>query len=183
MSQDVAEQVRAAGIPAIAVNDTYLLAPWADMLYAADAQWWERHPAAKEFAGLKVSVSAVPGILQLQNSGTDGFEPHRMAIRTGGNSGYQALHIAIHAGARAALLCGFDMSNKAGLHWHGAHPAPLRNTDDHSYVKWAQRFSALRDRGTDVINTTPGSAITCFPSMTLEEALAHEHHHRHAAAV
>lgn len=183
MSQEVANLVRAAGIRAIVINSTYRLAPWADMLYAADAQWWREHPMAQEFPGLRVSVSAMLGVLQLQNTGTEGYEPHRMGIRTGGNSGYQALHIAIHGEAERILLCGFDMSNRGGLHWHGAHPAPLRNTDDHSYTRWVERFAALKDIGPEIINVTPGSAITCFPSMDLHEALDNEHHSRHAAAV
>ncbi|WP_086925409.1 hypothetical protein [Variovorax sp. JS1663] len=183
MSQEIADLVRAAGIRAIVVNDTYRLAPWADLLYAADAQWWECNPESSDFCGLKASVSAVPGVLQLQNTGTDGFEPHRMGVRTGGNSGYQAVHIAIHGEASRILLCGFDMSNRAGLHWHGAHPAPLRNTDDHSYTRWADRFAALKDIGPEIINCTPASAITCFPRLDLYEALDNEHHSRHAAAV
>lgn len=183
MSQEVADLVRAAGIKAIAINDTYRLAPWADMLYAADAQWWQHHPEARCFQGLQVTVSRVAEVLRLQNTGTEGFEPHRIGIRTGGNSGYQALHIAIHGEASRVLLCGFDMSNRGGLHWHGGHPAPLRNTDDHSYTRWVERFAALKDIGPEIINCTPGSAITCFPSMDLHEALDHEHHSRHAAAV
>lgn len=183
MSQEVADLVHVAGIRAIVINDTYRLAPWSDMLYAADVQWWQQAKEASSFRGLKVSVSSVPGVLQLQNTGTEGFEPHLMGIRTGGNSGYQAVHIAIHGQAARILLCGFDMSNRAGLHWHGAHPAPLRNTDDHSYTRWVERFAALKNIGPEIINCTPGSAITCFPSMDLNEALDNEHHSRHAAAV
>lgn len=183
MSERVVETVRAAGIRAIAINDTHRLAPWADMLYAADEEWWRIHPEALDFRGLLVSVSEIPGVLKLQNSGVEGFEQHQIAVRTGGNSGYQAVHIAIHARAARVLLCGFDMSNRAGLHWHGAHAAPLRNTDQGSYSRWTERFAALRGRGAEIINCTPQSAITCFPSMDLHEALANEHHNRHAAAV
>jgi len=178
----VAEAVRCVGVPTIAINDTFRRAPWADMLYAADPEWWRVNPEALDFAGLRASVSKVDSVLQLQNTGVEGFDPHPFAIRTGGNSGYQAVHIAIHAGAARVLLCGFDMHNRCGLHWHGSHPRPLRNTDEHSYAKWASRFEALKGIGPEIVNCTPGSAIECFPKMDLNEAL-HEYHDHHAAVV
>ena len=94
MSAAVASQVYAAGIPAIAVNDTYKLAPWAAMLYAADEAWWQRYPEASLFAGLKVSVGSHPGVLRLKNSGVSGFDSDPACVRTGSNSGYQALRLS-----------------------------------------------------------------------------------------
>jgi hypothetical protein len=40
----------------IAINDAFRLAPWADVLYACDWQWWKANPEAYDFAGLKVSI-------------------------------------------------------------------------------------------------------------------------------
>lgn len=172
MSQAVADQVRAAGAPAIAINNTYLLAPWADMLYAADAAWWAAHPAAADFDGLRVTVQDVRGTLKLRCSGPDGFDPHPGAVRSGGHSGHQAVHIAMHAGASRIILCGFDMR---GSHWHGEHPFPLRNADAGAYGRWVDQFAELRNSaislGIEIVNATPGSALTCFPAMSLEQAL------------
>lgn len=177
MSQEVADQVRAARLPAIVINNTYRLAPWADLLYAADEEWWNvnRHVPA-EFPGLKASVSAVNGVLRLKNSGSDGFDDDRSAVRTGKHSGYQALHIAAHTGAKRILLLGYDMR---GGHWHPEHELPLRTTMRDLYPIWAKRFddiaTHLKDRGIEVINCTLGSAITAFPFMPLEEALCDAH--------
>jgi hypothetical protein len=127
MSQAVADAVHAAGIPAIAINSTFRLAPWADVLYAADPEWWA-HPSNRDalvFKGLRLSCQPMKAVLQLRNSGVTGFDPDPAAVRTGGNSGYQALHVAIHAGAARVLLCGYDMH---GGHWHGKHPAGLKET-------------------------------------------------------
>lgn len=172
MSKSVADEVLAAGLPAIAINNTFLLAPWADMLYAADAAWWHAHPAAAQFQGLRVTVQDVPGTLKLRCSGPAGFDPHPGAVRSGGHSGHQAVHIAMHAGARRILLCGFDMR---GTHWHGQHLEPLRNTDAATYGRWVEQFAELRNSaislGIEIVNVTPGSALTCFPAMTLGEAL------------
>ena len=173
MSQAVADQVRAAGIPAIAVNDTYRLAPWASMLYAADETWWAAHPAALGFAGLKVSCGIVNGVHRLNNTGVTGFDPDPTCIRTGSNSGYQAVHIAVHAGATRILLCGFNMQ---GDHWFGRHPAGLANTGPALFEKFRRHFSMLSmlldSMGVEVVNCTPSSALTCFPQQTLEQALA-----------
>jgi hypothetical protein len=134
LSQEVADAVRAKGLPTIAITSAGKLAPWADMLYAADGDFWTFSPWAREFAGMKVGMCQVPGVLEIAISrrttarGEDrhnGFDPDPSALRTGGNSGYQALSIAVHAGASRVLLFGFDMQ---GTHFHGAHPQPLRNT-------------------------------------------------------
>jgi hypothetical protein len=172
MSRAVADDVFAAGIPAIVVNDTYLLAPWADMLYAADAAWWAAHPGAADFQGLRVTVQDVGCALKLRCSGPAGFDPHPGAVRSGGHSGHQAVHIAMHAGARRILLCGFDMR---GTHWHGPHPEPLRNTAAGTFGRWIEAFAELgaaaRQLGIEIVNCTPGSALTCVPAMSLTEAL------------
>jgi hypothetical protein len=175
-SHEVVDTVRAAGVRAIVVNTTFQLAPWADMLYAADVMWWQHYrKRALEFAGLKVSCSPTPfkAVLQLKPTGKDGFDANPGNIRTGNNSGYQAVHIAMHAGAKRILLCGFDMR---GGHWHGDHPHPLRNDLKDAYPRYADRFAGLvdpaRERRIDIVNCTAGSAIGCFRFGDLKEELA-----------
>lgn len=178
MTQGVADQVRDAGVPAIVVNSTFRLAPWAALLYAADADWWQ-HPDnadAHEFSGLKVSVSSVRGVLKLRETGTNGFDPDPTSLRTGRNSGYQALHIAMHTGPERILLCGFDMTRRDGAHWHGEHPKGLRKTHEDEYVGWRAGFEALIPalhlRSIEVVNCSPKSALECFPRNLLEAELA-----------
>lgn len=182
LKQSDADQIRAAGVPTIVVNSTFRLAPWADMLYAADKEWWEHkdNRDAHAFAGLKVSVASaglagVPGVLYLRDSGYTGFDPATTCLRTGRNSGYQALHIAMHTGARRILLCGFDMTNRAGSHWHGNHPRGLRDTHEDQFYGWRQNFEtllpALALRQIEVINCSAGM-LECFPRNLLEAELA-----------
>lgn len=178
MSRSVADLVRAAGLPAIAINETWRLAPWASMLYAADTEWWlaPHNTALRDYDGIKVSCMPVPGVHMLRNSGTEGFDPDPGAVRTGGNSGYQALHVAVHAGASRVLLCGFNMDPGDARHWHGKHPAPLRETPREMYARWIDRFDRLAPlllaRGVDVINCTPDSALRCFRKADLKDELA-----------
>lgn len=177
MSREVAEQVRAAGVPAIVTNNTWQLAPWAWALYAADAEWWahESNRAAHGFAGHRVSLTRIAGVHELRNTGRRGFDPDPSAVRTGSTSGYQAVHVAVHTGAARVLLCGFDYRHTGGeKHWHGDHVAGLRNTDPDLWPTWVSHFDSLRDElpaGCEVINCTPGSAIGAFRRMDLETAL------------
>ncbi len=124
MCLQVSEKVRASNLPTIVINDTHRLAPWADALYSCDAKWWQHHAAeALKFPGLKITQDLCvefPQVLRLTNSGRDGFDPDPSCIRTGNNSGYQALHIAVQAGAARVLLCGYDMrAIDSKLHWFG----------------------------------------------------------------
>lgn len=173
MSLALADQVREARLPAIVVNNTYQLAPWADMLYAADEAWWAHNQDAFQFAGLKVSVGTVPGVLQIKSSGMKGFDPNPRHVRLGGNSSYQAVHIAMHTGVKRILLCGVDMG---GQHWHPDHPAPLRETPDWAYERWIKLFGGLataaKGLGIEVLNCSPVSALKCFEFVRLEAALA-----------
>lgn len=179
MSQEVADAVHAADVPAIAINTTFRLAPWASILYAADFEWWQ-HPAYRDawaFDGLKLTIHTgagpVPdGLLWLRNSGRTGFDDDPAAVRTGSNSGYQAVHIAAAAGAARILLCGFDMQ---GGHWHGDHPAQLKRNTPDAFEKFRAAFATLvdplRKRGVDVVNVTPGSALECWRRARLEDEL------------
>lgn len=173
MSAAVADEVRRAGVPTIVVNNTFRLAPWAQMLYAADSEWWAYTRDARAFAGLKVSIDSgvrINGVHQLRLTGMTGFDPDPSALRTGGNSGYQAVHVAAHAGAARILLCGFDMR---GGHWHPDHAQPLRTTLLETYQSWIQRFETLAALcPAQIVNCTPDSALRCVPYQPLEEALA-----------
>lgn len=152
-----------AGAASVAVNDAFRLAPWADMLYAADPAWWRHHAQdALRFAGLKATANdscEFRAVRALTPTGVQGFDEDPGCVRTGGNSGYQAVHVAIHAGASRVLLLGFDMH---GGHYFGNHPPGLSNTSEATYQSWLERFDALNGRGAEIVNCTPGSALTCF---------------------
>lgn len=172
MSQAAADAVHAAGLHAIVVNNTFRLAPWADILYAADPEWWHLTPDARDFAGVKVSISPVKGTERVEGSGVDGIDLHPGYVRTGNNSGYQALQLALQAGARRILLLGFDMT---GSHWHGPHIPGLRNTTEETFRRWIAHYSSaapmIAALGVDVVNCAADSALTCFRKADLAAEL------------
>lgn len=159
----------------IAVNDAWRLAPWADVLYACDAKWWRWHTGAPGFAGLKVSLEApeFPGIKRLAQGAERGFDADPGRLATGRNGGYQAIHLAVHLGARRVLLLGYDMRFVDGRsHWFGGHPVA---TKAEVYGRMIPCFESLiaplAKRGVAVVNCTPDSALRCFPTAPLRRAL------------
>lgn len=172
MSQAVADIVRGK-CRVIVVNSTYKLAPWADILYAADHTWWTHNPEAQNFAGRRVTIYPIMDsndAMYLHNGGSSGLDSRRSYLRTGKNSGYQAMHLALHLGAKRILLCGFDM--RPG-HWHPEHPEEVRKPMPFSF--WVKKFNEVAPmyaaRGVHVINCTPNSALACFEKQKLEIAL------------
>ena len=184
------------GRPVIVVNDNYLRCPWAPLLYFCDWKWWSWHrdkPAFRAFGGLKVSLDARvaradPAVRWLKNGdqgemGSPGraglsLEPDR--VRTGRNSGYQALNLAVHSGARRIVLIGYDMKPgpNGEEHWFGQHRDPKGlsvPTALSCIARWAPHFATTKPQldklGIAVLNAGPDSAIDCFPRVRLEDCL------------
>lgn len=164
----------------MAVNNTWELVPWAHALYAGDLQWWEKHgERAIAFAGEKWTCSPFAarrhGLRHVKAEEGFGLCRTPGRVNTGGNSGFQAVNLAWHFGARQIVLLGFDMHRNNGAHWHGEHEGMMSAPDSHIAI-WRSRFEALaddlRDEGVQVMNCTPGSALECFPRMDLGSALA-----------
>ena len=167
------------GVPIVAVNDAWRILPTADVLYASDAAWWEHHRGCPEFAGERWSAHGLPnnnklataeryGINLVRGAEGDGFSTNAARIHYGGNSGFQAINLALHlmGWAGRILLFGFDMRRVDDRqHFFGDHPAELnpRQTD---YRKWFWGFdlaARMLPRGVEIINCTPGSALPSFP--------------------
>lgn len=177
----VAVAVNSTGVPVPRSDGTLqpAAAPWAAMLYGADAGWWRHHAQhALKFPGLKVTIGdscEFKAVLALRNTGVDGFDPDPSCLRTGGSSAHQAAHLAAHAGAARILLCGVDCHTRNGSHHHGDHPIGLRNPCAASLGTWIDRWEILgrelAKRGIEVINCSAGSAVRCFPQRSIEEVL------------
>lgn len=172
---------------AIAINASYAIAPWADVLYVADCQpfrwYWEHGPKGYEhvpmrsFAGLKFSLTRRSGqwsgVQVLKCGSEDGLslDPTRLCL--GMNSGYQAINLAVLLGATRILLLGYDMTvTKEGKeYWHEQHPHKKRSP----YKTFRRLFPSivepLKKAGVSVINCSRHTALECFPRMPITEAL------------
>lgn len=167
----------------VAINDSWRLAPWADVLYACDPAWWELHCGVRDFAGEKwtlatwdakrkiwLAAHAITwGLNAIGSVNEPGLSADPAILHQGGTSGYQALGFAVLRGADPIYLLGYDYTSG---HWFGKHPQPLANTD---FRQRAEHFAAAaadcRARGVTVVNCTPGSSITAFPKARLRDVL------------
>lgn len=197
LTREQVDMVEASGVPTIAVNDAYLLAPWADVCYFCDFEWWGWHTkgvarpslgldaaavAARfaAFAGQKCSISNSghgikdPAVHILRNDGDFGLSLQRTHLYTGRNSGFQALNLAVLAGAAKIILIGYDGKRVDGQpsHWFGEHPKPPNSKAYEIYRESFRASSNMLDRvGVKIFNASPGSAIEAFAKMELREAL------------
>lgn len=175
----------------IAVNDSFLLAPWADVLYGCDETWWQSRGAsirkiwhggeghiACRF-GTKVTLeNKIEGVLRLRNTGEEGLETDPTGLRTGKNSGYQAINLAYHFGAKRIVLLGFDMrlGPSGEMHWNARPerqtPAGFAQTLSLMLPKFDTLKEPLKRAGVEVLNATPNSALKTWPYVPLEDILA-----------
>jgi len=183
LTGDDVQAVRGRG-RVIVVNATFRLAPWADVLYGADETFWQHYLPEIDASGVTGErwtcssraaraldlhyVKALPG---------SGLSLLPNTITTGGNSGYQAVHLAALWGARRIVLLGYDMQRTGGReHWHGKHEGGLRNGRNFDF--WRRRFGPLakdlKARGIQVINCTRETALDCFKRAPLESILGGE---------
>lgn len=176
------DAARVAHLPRIVTNATYQLVPDAEIVYGSDVFFWRHAEYADVYQhpGWKVSVEQVQGVAPfvpdevkvLRNVGFEGFSDRQDAIKTGGNSGYAAIHIAASAGAAEIIVLGLDMQ---GTHWHGKHPKGLNNPREQSFARWMRRFDRLAlelsQRGVHVFNCSPASALEAFEKCPLNAVL------------
>ncbi len=186
-----AEMLR--GHRVIVINNSYLLAPWADVLLYCDRSWWLAHrrrwkdpkgneqPGALELFTGKYRVSIATsedGTRRMRSAGVSGLETRPDALRHGSNSGYLAIGLAYHFGVSRIVLLGYDMHvDGKQTHWHAGHPNHTPEVQAKSLRElFLPHFRTLAEplkrAGVEVLNATPGSALTCWPHKPLSEILA-----------
>lgn len=167
------------GLPAIVINTSYLLALWAPYLYACDPWWWGEHikDVRESFKGELWTQDATAAkryeLNYIKSEKKEGLSRNPEVIYQGSNSGYQAINLAYHFGARRIILLGYDMMEHGHRHhWHKEH----RNAVVNPYAVWLKYFDKLADDlkadGISVINCTRSTALRCFKTAALEEELA-----------
>lgn len=154
------------------------MAPWADALYACDQNWWElRGPTKGQFKGLRfIGKGTWKGCTSCNVSAGDNYlRLGGNRLGAGGNSGFQALNLALVAGGKKIILTGYDMKLTERTHWHGDHESDLNNPTKEFLRSCAvimnQQASIIKSREVEVINATLDSAIEAYPKIPLREAL------------
>lgn len=156
-------------------------APWADVLYGADAKWWRFTKGAPDFQGMKYTIEQRegeeqmgnwPGLQVLRNLGEYGLSLDPTGLRTGFNSGYQAINLAVLFGAAKVILLGFDCWRfSEAQNWFGHHPMHL----DSPYPLFLQSYNTivepLKAAKVSVVNCSRQTMLRAFPRVELREAL------------
>lgn len=191
LTEAVAETVaaRADDCRLVVVNDAYMRLPSADVLYAGDARWWDLRGPTCEFSGErwsvhevkltdKLAIAARYGVRLVAGSrqiDAPGFSLDPRRIHYGNSSGFQAINLAIHFGAKRILLVGFDMRTPGPgelRHFNGEYPDPSMNCAKYEHFLPAFVAAARTLPPTiRIVNCTPRSALRCFPMGDLEAEL------------
>lgn len=155
------------------------------MVYGCDPAWWKHRLGLPKYQGLKVTwagsnLSDYPDIrtVKIPKDPKGGFWDAMLfdevgAIGGGGNSGFQAINLAVQMGATRILLIGFDMSDSAGVHWYGRNNwSQANNPDETAFKRWTgsilRAVPVLKARGVEVIDCSLQGALQCFPKVALE---------------
>jgi len=172
----------------IAVNNSYQIVPDADVLFFADARWYEAHRPKLVPAWLgrmvspcsdhrKVPVTEVTKIGREYKLNFGEFKPPynpaipKTCLVAGRDSGTMATNFAAHCGARKIILFGIDMTwHGDQSHWHKGHQwATTKDRYEKTFAPILSHLSAeLRQRGITVSRATePG--LPDIPFTPLEE--------------
>lgn len=176
----------------IVINTSFLRAPWADVLYFADARWWawftrgketsEQDKAAfKAFAGQKCTIwtsgNAVsdPAVHMLRIfDGPGALSNDPAALATCSNGGHQVVNMAALAAPALIALLGYDAQPGPGgrKHHHADHPDKSEAPYQAMLAYFPKLAAELSRAGIKTVNCSPGSALKCFPVGRIEDVLA-----------
>jgi len=164
----------------ITVNTTYRLAPWANVHYSSDHDWWKfnlpemRSMCHGEFWTGHHEFIATDMIHCPYQKQIDGISNKPGVISWGGNSGFCAMGLAVQFGASKIILLGYDMvDGKDKGHWHDDHDESIRK--EFNFPMWLKHFlfayNDFKKIGVEVINCSRESALTKYRTAKLEEVI------------
>lgn len=167
----------------IGVNNAYEIAPWIDLLFFADCEWWKwnRNAVLRNFPEDKIIATATSDVRDVngerikrlwrdRNNWSE--DPQKVH---GWDGGTMCVNLAYHLGAAKIVLFGFDMQlgPKGESQWHTKH---RRKTDAENYTlnfipRLTKSVETLDKRGVLVVRCTdPG--LSCIPLVTVADALS-----------
>ena len=152
----------------------------ADPLYFSDNSWNENRPElARDWPGPVITCNRhakarLGDVVRYINVLALTESMQVMADRVQASSGHIAACLAAEMGAVRIILVGFECRLVAGRsHGHADYSHQDATDYEERFLPgWRALGPAFADRGVEVINATPGSAIQEFPFTPLREALS-----------
>jgi hypothetical protein len=172
----------------IGINVAYLIGDWIDMVFFGDGSFFTAHKRRlAEFPKLKVSCDPVTNdipwvkYLARDKEHQRGISSNPKTVSWNNNSGAAAISVAANAGAKRIILLGFDMKldNHNVQHWHDLYGKgeikDVRKLQKLPFERHLRGFQIIKvdavNRGIEILNASPDSAIDQFPKYKLSDLL------------
>lgn len=184
-TMDDAQKLRSICDQIIAVNDSWRLCRgidghyFNDHIYGTDMKWWEWAIAdiTRDYDGelwtQRIQWTIEPeewGITCLESEPKPDICTEKGKIHTGQNSGFAAINLAWHLGAKTVILLGYDMGFEGSQqHWFNDRPQKLnQNSPYNAFIK---AFGTIdtKKHGLTILNATRKTLLNCFPLVDLDE--------------
>ena len=164
------------------INESFLLAPWADYHYSADRRWWNYYGEmiSERFQGEMYTVDKkvpeeMPNVKYVEGfndeKGRHGLCTEYFRICNGCSSGHAAINLAYHLGYTSIVLLGFDLG---GGHWfkESFRPSECRVESPYTAMSHAlaQMVEDLEAEGIEVVDCSPRGKIG-LPYTPVEDVL------------
>lgn len=171
-------------IHTIAIKTAIDLCPWAEVVYGCDDPWWLDRKGLPNYKGLKLShgyqitsnpVNKVHKV-EIVISRDDILVDKPLQISNGGNSGHQAINLAVQFGATDIILVGYDLHERGGVHWYGRNKwNQASNPMQSNYQRWNKGFDtaakSLKALDVTVMNASMESELRAFPKKPLQQIM------------
>lgn len=182
LTKDQVKYVHRSVTDVMVLNESFLICPWADYLFAGDTNWWSHYKelVKKRFLGECYTISLpaskeypyptyLEGINRENSAG--GLCKESGKVFNGGNSGHMALNLSYHLGYERVVLLGFDLY---GGHWFkpSFRPDILRKASPYEHFKTTLKdiVDDLEKENLLIYNCTPDSKLD-VPYTKLEDVL------------
>lgn len=154
-----------SGATVIAVNNSWILCPTLNHIYAGDHTWWQHNhkivvTTAQKWCGLPSTAKMY------------GLHVFESPLNGAYNSGQRAILLAKHLGAQKIILIGYDCAITNKTHWHGDH-MNTRNPDQQDTKRWHEEFHRVRQVVPEsmIVNCSRYTELTAFRTGRLEDEL------------
>ena len=168
------------GSNVIAINKAIFYYQMAQVLYWTDCRFytWYKNDIDNFKCSkytIKPQSNYASDVKLLKRGVAHGLEESNDTLAHGNNSGYAAINLAYHLGAKRIILLGYDMGRDGEKsHFHDGYPS--RPTRDGVYSEqflpmFQSLNESLKKKGVNVMNASPYSRLQVFPKITHEQAL------------
>ncbi len=172
----------------IGVNSSYRLGlDWIDVCFFGDDGWWDflgGREGTRDFKGLIISCNPrkvfniIPRIIQVNSGKPVGIDTMTNYVAWNYNTGFTAINLAYHFGARTIVLIGYDMRfNGREKNWHRDYWVDGRRPklDKQLFKRWLSCVPKIekdaKELGVTILNATPNSAIEKWPKVDWRDYL------------